>query len=37
MSQLFPPFIAGLPEADMPVRGVKAYLSQASNHQVIFM
>ncbi|HNW71102.1 MAG TPA: cupin domain-containing protein [Bacteroidales bacterium] len=37
MSQLFPPFITGLPEADMPVNGVKAYLSQGEGHQIIFM
>jgi len=37
MSQLFPPFITGLPEADMPVKGVKAYLSQGTGHQIIFM
>lgn len=37
MSQLFPTFITGLPEADMPVNGVKAYLSQGEGHQIIFM
>ena len=26
-----------LPEADIPIKGVKAYLSQAENHQIIFM
>jgi quercetin dioxygenase-like cupin family protein len=26
-----------LPAADIPVKGVKAYLSQSENHQIIFM
>jgi quercetin dioxygenase-like cupin family protein len=26
-----------LPEADIPLNGVKAYLSQGSGHQIIFM
>ena len=34
---VFPKPIRRLPEADMPVEGVKAFLSQADNHQVVFM
>lgn len=26
-----------LPEADIPIKGVKAYLSQAVDHKIIFM
>lgn len=37
MSQLFPEPIIGLPEADIPLEGIKAYLSQGKNHQIIFM
>ena len=33
----FPEPILNLPEADIPLKGVKAYLSQAENHQLIFM
>ena len=33
----FPKPILDLPEADIPIKGVKAYLSQAENHQIIFM
>jgi quercetin dioxygenase-like cupin family protein len=37
MSTLFPEPIRQLPEADIPVPGVTAYLSQSDNHQIIFM
>ena len=37
MSETFPEPIRNLPEADIPLKGIKAYLSQAENHQVIFM
>lgn len=33
----FPKPILDLPAADIPIKGVKAYLSQADNHQIIFM
>lgn len=33
----FPKPILDLPDADIPIKGVKAYLSQAENHQIIFM
>lgn len=36
MSELFPEMIRALPEADIPISGLKAYLSQADNHQIIF-
>lgn len=37
MLENFPKPILNLPEADIPIEGVKAYLSQAENHQIIFM
>ena len=37
MSELFPDPIKNLPEADVPLQGVKAYLSQSDTHQIIFM
>lgn len=37
MTQNFPEPILQLPEADIPIKGVKAYLSQSENHQIIFM
>lgn len=37
MSKNFPEPILNLPEADIPIKGVTAYLSQAENHQIIFM
>lgn len=29
--------IINLPEADIQIKGIKAYLSQGENHQIIFM
>jgi quercetin dioxygenase-like cupin family protein len=37
MSQIFPEPVLKLQKADIPLPGVKAYLSQGSNHQIIFM
>jgi quercetin dioxygenase-like cupin family protein len=37
MSSNFPKPISALPEADIPFEGVKGYLSQGENHQIIFM
>ncbi len=37
MSEFFPEPITRLPEADIPLGGLKAYLSQSANHQVLFM
>ncbi|MCE1255477.1 MAG: cupin domain-containing protein [Anaerolineae bacterium] len=34
---LFPPPVTSLPQADIPLPGVTAYLSQAPDHQIIFM
>ena len=37
MSEIFPEPITSLPLADIPLGGLKAYLSQADSHQVLFM
>ena len=37
MSNIFPEPILNLPKADIPLEGVKEYLSQGENDQVIFM
>lgn len=37
MSNIFPQAISSLPKADIPLKGISAYLSQAENHQIIFM
>jgi quercetin dioxygenase-like cupin family protein len=37
MTNVFPEPIRNLPEADIPLKGVKAYLSQSENHQILFM
>jgi quercetin dioxygenase-like cupin family protein len=37
MTSAFSEPIRNLPEADIPVKGVKAYLSQSENHQILFM
>ncbi len=37
MSEIFPDPIRNLQEADIPLDGIKAYLSQAENHQILFM
>lgn len=37
MTQIFPRPILDLPEADIPIKGMKAFLSQGLNHQIIFM
>ena len=37
MSKIFPEPIMSLPEADIPLKGITAYLSQGENHQIIFM
>jgi quercetin dioxygenase-like cupin family protein len=33
----FPPMITGLPEADIPFRGVRGWISQAADHQIVFL
>ena len=37
MQNIFPEPIRNLPEADIPIDGISAYLSQAKDHQLIFM
>ncbi len=37
MQERFPDVIRALPEADIPLNGIRAYLSQGSGHQIIFM
>lgn len=37
MNSIFPQPITELPEADIPIDGLKAYLSQGSEHQIVFM
>jgi len=37
MSELFPEAIRKLSQADIPLDGLKAYISQAENHQILFM
>lgn len=37
MSINFPEPILNLPKADIPIKGIKANLSQGSDHQIIFM
>jgi len=33
----FPEMITKLPEADVPFKGVRAWISQATDHQVVFL
>ena len=37
MDQVFPGPIRKLPQADVPLDGVNAFLSQADTHQIVFM
>ncbi len=37
MKNIFPEPILKLPEADIPLKGIEAYLSQGEDHQIIFM
>ena len=37
MKEVFPEAISKLPEADIPIPGLTAYLSQDKNHQIVFM
>jgi quercetin dioxygenase-like cupin family protein len=37
MSEFFPEMIRALPEADIPISGLKAYISQSDDHQILFM
>lgn len=35
--KFFPDIITNLPEADIPVEGLRAYLLQSKNQQIVFM
>lgn len=37
MENIFPLPIRNLPKADIPIEGLEAYLSQATDHQLVFM
>ena len=37
MSEIFPAPVTDLPLADIPIQGLNAYLSQGTEHQIIFM
>lgn len=37
MLTIFSEPILNLPEADIPINGLKAYLSQGNDHQILFM
>jgi len=37
MAAIFPDPITSLPEAEIPIEGITAYLSQSETHQIIFM
>ena len=37
MPEIFPEPIRNLPEADIPLSGLTAYLSQSDDHQILFM
>ena len=36
MKPFYPKVISDLPEADIPFEGVKGWLSQSDNHQIVF-
>ncbi len=37
MNEVFPEPITNLPEVDIPLDGITAYLSQSDTHQILFM
>jgi mannose-6-phosphate isomerase-like protein (cupin superfamily) len=37
INKIFPEPIRNLPVANIPLKGIKAYLSQSENHQILFM
>ena len=37
MREIFPDPIKNLPKADIPLKGLTAYLSQSKTHQILFM
>ena len=36
MNPFYPHIITGLPEADIPFKGVRGWLSQGEDHQIVF-
>lgn len=36
MNPFYPPLISSLPEADIPFDGVRGWLSQGADHQIVF-
>ena len=36
MNPFYPQVISGLPEADIPFEGVRGWLSQGADHQIVF-
>ncbi len=37
MKTIFPEAITNLPLADIPIKGLKAYISQGKGHQILYM
>ena len=37
IKSIFPQIIKELPEMDIPIEGLKAYLAQENNNQILFM
>jgi hypothetical protein len=37
LTYIFPESITQLPEADIPLKGVQAFLAQGDAHQILFM
>lgn len=37
MSQIFPPPVLNLPEAEIPIRGARAHLCHCEHQQILFM
>lgn len=37
LANIFPEPVLNLPQADIPIKGCTAFLSQSTNHQIIFM
>jgi quercetin dioxygenase-like cupin family protein len=37
MNEVFPEFVRDLPEVNIPIPGLKAYLLQGPDHQMLFM
>ena len=37
MKQFFPEIITNLPEADIDFKGIRGWISQSQNHQIVFL